>query len=202
MANVHDAIVDFLFECGILSKTPRSFHHFLGTGHQSVAEHINRTMYVCYALASMRKGVRVERMLMMCLFHDFAEGRTSDLNYVHQKYVVANEKKAIKELTDSIPFGAGIHGLLDEYSKRRSVEAKLARDADQLELILSLKEQLDLGNSSARRWFPSALKRLKTPEAKTLAKKILRTDSSRWWIGDEHDAWWVNRNAATLKKRF
>ena len=35
-------IVKFLFEVGILSKTPRSGFHFLGTGEQTVAEHINR----------------------------------------------------------------------------------------------------------------------------------------------------------------
>ena len=40
------SIVDFLFEVGILAKTPRSGFHFLGSGEQSVAEHINRVSYI------------------------------------------------------------------------------------------------------------------------------------------------------------
>ena len=45
-------VVDFLFETGILSKTPRSGFHFLGSGKQSVAEHINRVVFIGYVLAT------------------------------------------------------------------------------------------------------------------------------------------------------
>jgi putative hydrolases of HD superfamily len=48
------AIVNFLFEVGILSKTPRSGFYFLGSGNQSVAEHINRVVYVGLCLGDAR----------------------------------------------------------------------------------------------------------------------------------------------------
>ncbi len=84
---VDKKIANFLFEVGMLSKTPRSGFHFLGTGEQSVAEHVNRTAFIGYALAHMDGTVDIGKVLKMCLFHDISETRISDLNHIHQKYV-------------------------------------------------------------------------------------------------------------------
>jgi len=188
-----NAIVDFLFEVGILAKTPRSGFYFLGSGTQSVAEHVSRVLYIGYALAAMRGTVDTNQVLQMCLFHDLAESRTSDLNYVHQKYAEASEEKALNDIAASLPFGKKIQGVVKEYEDRQSEESLLAKDADNLEFILSLKEQVDIGNQRALTWLPSAIKRLKTPEGKLLAAKIEKTDSDRWWFGEKDDDWWVNR---------
>lgn len=191
----HDSIVDFLFETGILAKTPRSGFHFLGSGEQSVAEHVNRVGYIGYALAKMRGGVDVGKVLQMCLFHDIAETRISDLNYVHQKYTERKEEAAVSDLTASLPFGAEMTATIHEYEERQSPESLLAKDADSLEFIMSLKEQVDIGNERARSWLPSAIKRLKTPEAQALAERIEKTDSDRWWFAEKDDDWWINRDA-------
>lgn len=193
------AIVDFLFEAGILAKTPRSGFHFLGSGGQSVAEHLNRATYVGYVLAMMEGEVDVGKVLKMCLFHDFAEARTSDLNYVHQKYAEVNEHQAIVDLAGPLPFGDDIRDILREYTERTTPEALIAKDADTIEWILALKEQVDIGNTRAATWLPSAVKRLKTPSARQLAKKILATDSDHWWFADKEDAWWVSRRKKQKK---
>ncbi len=87
LMNNLDPIVDFLFETGILAKTPRSWASFLGSGKQSVAEHINRMTYIGYCLAHLSKEkMDVRRIVQMCMFHDISESRISDLNRVHQKY--------------------------------------------------------------------------------------------------------------------
>ena len=86
-------IVNFLFEVGILAKTPRSGFYFLGSGEQSVAEHTNRTVFIGYAIAEMEGDVDAGKVIKMCLFHDLPETRTSDLNYVHQKYAKAHPEK-------------------------------------------------------------------------------------------------------------
>lgn len=195
-------IVNFLFEVGILAKTPRSGFHFLGSGEQSVAEHTHRTVYVGFVLAKLEGDVDAEKVLKMCLFHDLAEARTSDLNYVHQKYAISNEHKAIKDLSDTLEFGEEMIKLLFEYKEKKTKEAKLAKDADQLELVLSLKEEIDTGNSRAKSWLPSALKRLNTKVAKNLAKKIIKTDSDEWWLGDKNDPYWVTKNIEGNKNRF
>ena len=196
------AIVNFLFEVGILSKTPRSGFHFLGSGQQSVSEHTTRTVYIGFVLAALEKDVDSAKIMQMCLFHDLAEARTSDLNYVHQKYTIADEYKAIDDLAKSFSFGKEISNILKEYKERKSTESLLAKDADSLEWILSLKEQVDIGNTRARTWLPSGVKRLKTKVAKDLAKEILKTYSDDWWFSQKEDDWWVNRNKKILKKRF
>ncbi len=178
-------IANFLFEVGILSKTPRSGFHFLGTGEQSVAEHVHRVVFVGYALAQMDGTVDVSKVMKMCLLHDISETRISDLNHVHQKYVDRNEHQAVKDITDSVPFGADMFSTLSEYEERKTPEAILAKDADNLEWVLSLKEEVDTGNIRALKWIDEAVLRLKTPYAKKLAKEITTTDSNGWWFGDK-----------------
>lgn len=187
-------ITDFLYETGILSKTPRSGFFFLGSGQQSVAEHLNRVCYIGYCLAKMNGNADVGKVVQMCLFHDISESRISDLNYVHQKYTERHEEKAHQDLADSLPFGEDVKELLDEYEERESLESQIVKDADNLEFILSLKEQLDAGNLRAESWIPAAVQRLKTKEAQQLAEVVVVTDSDRWWFGEKDDDWWINRN--------
>lgn len=196
------AVANFLFEVGILSKTPRSGFYFLGSGQQSVSEHITRTAYVGFVLATMDGKADVGQVIKMCLFHDLAEARTSDLNYVHQKYAIANEQKAIKDLAKTLDFGKVILNALQEMKEKKTLEAILAKDADVIEWILSLKEEADTGNTRAKTWIPSAIKRLKTDVAKQLAQAILKTASDEWWFSDKQDQWWISRDEKTLKKRF
>ena len=183
-------IANFLFEAGMLKRTPRSGFQFLGSGAESVAEHTFRTTYIGYALGRLTKGIDVDRLIKMCLFHDLPEARTGDLNYVNKKYVKADEKKAVRDLAETLPFGNEIEELVMEYEEGKTVEAKLARDADQLEMILALKEYKDIGNKYADEWLQFSLKRLQTETAKDLAGVILETDSSLWWFSDKGD-WWV-----------
>jgi len=184
-------IANFLFEAGMLKRTPRSGFQFLGTGAESVAEHIFRTTYIGYALGKLSPGANIDRMIKMCLFHDLPEARTGDLNYVNKKYVEADEKKAVHDLTQMLPFGNEIRELIIEFIEGKTEEARLARDADQLEMILALKECKDLGNKYADEWLEFSLKRLKTEAASKLAETILATDSSLWWFSDKSE-WWVN----------
>ena len=202
MAKDNKAIVNFLFEVGILAKTPRTGFHFLGSGEQSVAEHVHRTTYVGYVLATLEGNVDVAKVMKMCLFHDLAEARTSDLNYVHQKYTESDEHKAIADLAKTLGFGNDILNLLREMKDKKTKEAVIAKDADQIEWLLSLKEETDTGNSRASTWIPSAVKRLKTDSAKQLAEVIVNTSSDDWWFGDKEDRWWVERDKKKMKKRF
>lgn len=174
----------------MLKRTPRTGFQFLGSGDESVAEHIFRTICIGYTLGNLAKDADTDRLIKMCLFHDLPEARTGDLNYVNKKYVKADEEKAVNDLADTLPFGDEIRDIIFEFLEGRSREAQLAYDADQLELILALKEYKDLGNTYADEWLEFALKRLKTDIARDLAKTILETDSSLWWFSDKSD-WWV-----------
>jgi putative hydrolase of HD superfamily len=144
-------LTDFLFEAGMLRHTPRSGYQFLGSGSEHVAEHSFRTAIIGYALAR-RTGADVAKTVLLGLFHDFVEARTSDLNYVNQRYATADEEAALRDATRGTGFEEDILGLHAEFSARQSLEAQLARDADQLDLIFNLKRELDLGNAYATDW--------------------------------------------------
>jgi putative hydrolase of HD superfamily len=184
-------IANFLFEAGMLKRTPRSGFQFLGSGAESVAEHIFRTTLIGYTLGTMVSNVNVDRLVKMCLFHDLPEARTGDLNYVNKKYVEADEKKAVADLAQTLPFGEEIRELILEFIEGKTQEAMLARDADQIEMILALKEYKDLGNKYADEWLDFSLKRLQTVAGRELSTAILETDSSMWWFSDKGD-WWVS----------
>jgi len=135
-----ESIADFLFEVGMLCKTPRSGYQFLGSGRESVAEHILRTVFVGYALCKVDAALDELRVLKMCVLHDLPEARTGDMNYVNKKYVDVDEAKAVRELTDSLFFGEDIRRAIEEFNAKESKESLIARDADQIALILQLKE--------------------------------------------------------------
>src|SRR5690606_10297036 len=120
----------------------------------------------------------------MCLLHDVTETRISDLNYVHQKYTERHEDKAINDLVSTLPFGDEILSLVKEYEERKTMEARLAKDADRLEWLMALKEQLDTGNSRAADWLVSANARVDTDIAKQIAKKVMETPSDNWWFAN------------------
>jgi putative hydrolase of HD superfamily len=127
----------------------------------------------------------------MCLFHDLVEARTGDLNYVNKRYVKADEEAAVRDMTAGLPFGAEVRTLTEEFNARTSPESLAANDADQIEMILQLKELGDLGNRYASDWITTAIKRLKTDAGKRLARSILNTDFSEWWFKEKEDEWWV-----------
>lgn len=184
-------LANFLFEVGMLKRTPRTGFQFLGTGAESVAEHSFRTAMIGYTLARLDPEADSGRVLQLCLFHDLPEARIGDLNYVNKKYVQVDELRAVDDLAATLPFGDDYRALLQEFAAGESREAQLAHDADQLEMILALKEYRDLGNRNADEWYPYSLQRLRTETARKLAETIWETDSSRWWFEKEDETWWV-----------
>jgi len=184
-------IVNFLFEVGILKNTPRSGYQFLGTGSESVAEHSFRVAVIAYLLAKNEPKADMQKVLLMSLFHDFHEARTGDHNYVNRRYVIVDEDKAVRDLAQKLPFGQEIISLIDEFNSGETLEARLSQDADQLDFILELKRQLDLGNKSAAEWLRYSVKRLITDLARRLADEIIKTGSAEWWF-EKNEELWVN----------
>jgi putative hydrolases of HD superfamily len=188
-----EEIANFLFEVGMLNKTPRTGFRFLGSGNESVAEHILRTLFIGYSLCKLDPAAEELKVLRMCLVHDLPEARTGDQNYMYKKYVTVDEEKAVRELAENLPFGAEIKSVLEEFNEKKTREALLAHDADQIALILQLKEYGDLGNRYSQEWMNFAVRRLCTDQGRELAGTILQTDWTQWWFRDKSD-WWVNGN--------
>jgi len=175
-------IVNLLFKANILKKIPRSGYHFLGAGKESVAEHSFSVSFIAFVMSQIEPDVDAFKLIAMSLVHDLPEAKTGDLNYVQKKYVTADENKAVRHIIRDLPFGTKIGELIEEFNACRSIESKLAHDADQLALILDLKSLSDIGYEPPKKWLPFALKRLQTKTGRTLAESIMQTEWDAWWL--------------------
>ena len=180
--------VNFFFETGLLQRLKRSGIDFLGSGDQSVGSHVFRTAVIGYVLGELME-VDTAKVVMMCLFHDVEESRTGDLNYLQQRYVTSQDETALAHSVNDLPVKNGILSLVSEFEQLDSPESLAAKDADTLELLLFLKEELDKGNPQAAEWMVHARKRLKTALAESLAAEIEQTHYTEWWknLTDEWD---------------
>ena len=145
---------------------------------------------IAFVLARMEDDVDADHVLRLALVHDLPETRTGDLNYVNQKYVEADEARAASDLSAGLPFQEELRELMAEYREEKTAESIIAHDADQLEMLLELKEHLDNNVAGASDWTPFVLKRLRTDSARSLARRILAGDPASWWF-DRDSKWWV-----------
>ena len=175
-------IADLLFEAKILKEIPRSGYHFLGAGKESVAEHSFSTAFITYVMSQLEPEVDALKLISMGLIHDLAEARVGDLNTVHKQYIAADETKALEDATRGLPFGQNLKGLMQEYNEGLSKEARLAHDADQLALILELKDLMDVGYKPPNSWIENVITRVKTKVGKKIARAVMETQRDSWWL--------------------
>jgi len=180
-------IANLLFEAKMLKEIPRSGYHFLGSGAESVAEHSFLTAFIAYIMSQLDPLIDAHKLISMCLVHDLPEARVGDLNSVHKNYIRADEAKAIEDMTRDLPFGPRLAELVAEFRDDRSLEAKLAHDADQLALLLELKDLSDIGYKPPQTWIPNVIDRLKTATGNKIAKAVMRTRRDEWWINNTVD---------------
>jgi putative hydrolase of HD superfamily len=177
-------IVDWILEAGLLKRTPRSGWSLLGVGNaESVADHSFRCAAIGYVLAHMEEA-DVYRTLLMTLFNDIHEARTTDLHKMAQHYVDAEaaEDRSFSDQIEGLP--EGIHDELtemrSEYRTQGSKESIIARDADILECLIQAKEYSEQGNTSAALFMKNA-NHLKTGSARKLWALAEQTDVNAWW---------------------
>jgi putative hydrolase of HD superfamily len=174
-------MADLLFEARMLKAVPRSGFQFLGPGRESVAEHVYSTTFIAFVMTQLEPGVDSLKLISLCLVHDLPEARTGDLNSVNKAYVRADEPRAVADMIRGLPFGAQLKALIEEYHAGESREARLARDADQIALILELKDLKDIGYEPPNDWLPHVLSRLQTETGKALAAAVMATRRDSWW---------------------
>ena len=186
-------LADLIFELGMLRKTPRTGYQFLGTGSENVAEHSFRTAVIGHMLARLA-GADAAKTVLMCLFHDLHESRTSDFNYVNSQYNASNDTEALSHALHGTGLEEEILPLWEELESTGTLESQLAQDADQLDFIANLKELWDLGNPYAESWLDSSVARLRTDIARSLAETIRTTDHKDWWFRGPDPSWWRRKN--------
>jgi len=184
-----EKVVHFFFEAGILQKMQRTGNIFLGTGNQTVASHSFRVAIIAYVLSRILKADSY-KVVITALFHDIEESRTGDLNYLQQMYVKSEDEKALMDVIKGLPVEGEIKDFIKEYEGLNTLESQIVKDADTLELILFLKEELDKGNAQAKNWIDAAKRRLITDIARDLCSYIENGHYYDWWYGIRND--WEN----------
>jgi putative hydrolase of HD superfamily len=175
-------IVQFLFEANILKSVQRTGFQFLGSGQESVADHSFMITIIAYVMSKLNPGVDPLKIMTMALVHDIPEARMGELNYVHRRYTTAHEDQALNDLAKNIPFGQEIFDLVNEFNQCQTEEAKLAKDADNLSLMLELKALHDQGKRGPKKWLKAAQERIITNTGKQLAETIMSTEWDEWWF--------------------
>lgn len=195
---IYNQITNFIYETSIHSQTPRSGFWFLGSGSQSVAEHLFHTAMIAYALTYLEPKADKNKVVLMALVHDIGEGRVSDHNYVHQRYGRLAEELAVNDIAESVPFGRDIKNLFKEERARETLEAKIVKDADILEWLTTLRIEEAKGNTKAKSWVLNAKKRLKTKPGKKLGQILSQTHPDSWWSNSK-DPWFIERREKDKK---
>ena len=175
-------LAKLLFEGAMLKRLQRTGYAYLGTGEENIAAHSFGTALAAWVLAKLTPAVDEEKVLKMALLHDLLEARTGDLNSVNKLYDQVDEEAAARDAFAALPWQEEWLELYREYREGQSLEAQLVHDADQLDLMVMLKEQHDLGNPYARRWMAYAKRRFKTEVGRRLAEAVLETDWASWWL--------------------
>jgi len=185
-------LTSFFFEIGTLRKIARSHRQNLLTDDLSdnIASHSFRSTIIGYFLAK-EIGVDSDKVMKMCLIHDIEESRAGDQNWVHKKYIKVFEDEIRREQLGKMPHSKELLDLSKEYDERKSLEAKVAKDADLLDQILLLREYEWMGNKEAKRWLDkkSYLKIIYNQITRQIAKEISKQKPSLWW----HNLWRSNR---------
>ena len=153
------AILDFIEEIGVLKNLPRTGWRFRGIKDaESIADHCYRVSLLSMILADLlvAQGVplNVEKVMRMALLHDIAEARIGDIPFPALEYIPEgvkenSESAAVKSMFANFgSFGQKYTELWGEFERGASLEGKLVRVADKLELMIQVFEYEKVGYRS------------------------------------------------------
>lgn len=184
MASDDKRDIEFLYEIGSLRNIQRGWRQHLAMDCENILEHSFRVIWLALILAR-KEGVKdEEKIIKMGLVHDLAETRTTDLSYIQKVYVDADEDSAAKDLFAKTILGDLHDNILKEYEERKSIEAKIVKDADNLDIDLELRELEERGSQLPKKWegFRKKVRdeKLYTKSAKEMWGMIQEVDVADW----------------------
>jgi len=151
-------MIDTLIELQRLKRLDRTGWSLRGlpNGTESVAAHSFGVSVTAMLLADELAGKGVElnldRLLRMALLHDWAEARVGDMPRTGTAYFGAEARKkaegaAFADIVSSLGGGNQYQELYHEYESRLSLEARLVKASDVIDLLIQV---LALERSGAR----------------------------------------------------
>lgn len=151
MKDVVVNLFEFLTELMRLKALPRTGWLLRGIRDvESVADHLYGVTFIAMLLADCARArgleVNVEKVLRLALLHDLSEARTGDLPATIKRYFPAeslqhaDEQAATEILAKLGSLGTTYLALWREYEERQTLEARLVKAADKLDLLFQARE--------------------------------------------------------------
>jgi len=200
----YKADINFLYEMGNVRLIDRMWRRFHSRDFANVAEHHFRVFWIAMVIASheARNGVAIDtgKIAKLCLLHDITESRTGEVDYISRQYVDRKEELAINDMLGGTVVEEEMLALWHEYEIRESIESKIAKDADNLDVDMELAEQAADGNPLQKHWKDNrafvAKERLFTETARQMYDQILAVDPHDWHVNSQRN----RRNGGDWKK--
>jgi putative hydrolase of HD superfamily len=160
-------LISFLAELMRLKSVPRIGWLLRGVRDvESVAEHSFGVAVIAMVLADRARArgveVNVERLLRMALLHDLTESRTGDLpstikGYFDKASIKAADESIAKEIfTELGDLSEPYLELWFDYEHRVSIESRLVKAADKLDLLMQSREYEKGGARSLQEFWDTA----------------------------------------------
>lgn len=179
-----DRNIDFLYEIGSLRNIQRGWRQHFGMDVANILEHTMRVVFLALILARKEGAKDEEKIIKMALVHDLAETRTTDLSYVQKVYVNADEEKSADHLFEGTNIWDLRSKVLHEYEERKSIESRIVKDADNLDIDIELKELEERGSLLPKKFevFRKHVRKEKlyTKSAKKMWDDIQKSDPVNW----------------------
>lgn len=162
----------------------------MGQNMANVAEHTFRVIWTALLISRLEKVGDQEKILKMALVHDATESRTGDVQYISRQYTSRDEKLAAKDMFNSTALSE-FQEIWEEYEKRECIEAKIVKDADNIDVELELQERKYMGDQLKKLWEKSrresVRKNLFTKTAKKLWDQIEKTNPHDWHVNSNRN---------------
>ncbi len=176
----------FIYEIGCLRHLQRAWGQFYGHDFASPTEHIYRVIWLALLIAKHEGVENIEKIMKMALVHDIPESRAGDVHILSRMYVERKEEEALKDMLQGTAVAEEFIQIWHEYEARETIEAKIVKDADNLDIDLELQEQEHLGSTikkakeEARRQVYET--KLYTETAKKLWEQIQDSNPHDWYM--------------------
>jgi putative hydrolase of HD superfamily len=177
--------INFLLEIGNVRLIQRMGSRFLKGVDENLAEHHFRTFWIAMVIAS-HEGGDTGKIAKMVLVHDIPESRTGDVDYISRQYVERNEKLALEDMLAGLPLKEDFEALWSEYESHETLEARIAKDADNLDVDFDLFEQAAMGNVLREHWQEArrfiAKEKFYTQTAKDMFSQLENANPHEWHL--------------------
>lgn len=198
------ADINFLFEMGNIRYIDRFWRRFYNKDFANVAEHHFRVFWIAMILAAREEAaghtVDMGKLAQLVMVHDITESRTGEVDYISRQYVERKEELAIDDMLEATSVETYFRAMWDEYEARESLEAKIAKDADNLDVDFELAEQAVRGDRLQAEWKDNrnhvAHTKLFTQAAKDIAEQLKTANPHDWHTTSKRN----RRNAGDWRK--